>query len=34
VTTGTHDAAELRAAGAEMVYPDLPALGRELLAAV
>jgi HAD superfamily hydrolase (TIGR01509 family) len=34
VTTGTHDAAELRAAGAEKVYPDLPALGRELLAAV
>lgn len=34
VTTGTHDAAELRAAGAEKVYPDLPALGRDLLAAV
>lgn len=26
VTTGTHDAAELRAAGATAVYPDLPAL--------
>lgn len=34
VTTGTHDDAELRAAGAEKVYPDLPALGRDLLAAV
>lgn len=34
VTTGTHDAEELRAAGAEKVYADLPALGRDLLAAV
>lgn len=34
VTTGTHDAAELRAAGAEQVYPDLPTLGRDLLVAV
>lgn len=34
VTTGTHDAAELRAAGAEKVYPDLPTLCRDLLAAV
>ena len=30
VTTGTHNADELRAAGADRVFPDLPALGREL----
>lgn len=30
VTTGTHDAAELRAAGAERVFPDLTTAGREL----
>jgi len=29
VTTGTHSAEELRAAGAAHVYPDLLALGRE-----
>jgi len=34
VTTGTHDAEDLRAAGAENVYPDLSTLGRDLLAAV
>lgn len=34
VTTGTHDAKELHAAGAEKVYPDLPTLGRDLLVAV
>ena len=31
VTTGTHDDAELRAAGAVSVYPDLPALTNVLL---
>ena len=30
VTTGTHDAAQLRAAGAEAVYPDLFALSAAL----
>jgi phosphoglycolate phosphatase len=30
VTTGTHDAAQLRAAGAARIFPDLPALAREL----
>ena len=30
VTTGTHDAAQLRAAGADAVYPGLPELGRDL----
>jgi len=30
VATGTHTAEELRAAGAERVFSDLPALGREL----
>ncbi len=30
VTTGTHDAAELQAAGADRVFPDLFALGLEL----
>lgn len=30
VTTGTHDAAELRAAGADAVFPDLFALARAL----
>jgi phosphoglycolate phosphatase-like HAD superfamily hydrolase len=30
VTTGTHDAAQLRAAGAEAVYPDLFALSSAL----
>ena len=30
VTTGTHDAAQLRAAAAEAVFPDLFALAREL----
>lgn len=28
VTTGTHDAAELAAAGADAIFPDLAALGR------
>jgi phosphoglycolate phosphatase len=32
VTTGTHSAEELRAAGAELVFPDLPALAREAFA--
>ncbi len=32
VTTGTHSAAELRAAGAVHLYPDLPALSAALLA--
>lgn len=32
VTTGTHHAAELRAAGATHVYPDLNALAADLLA--
>jgi phosphoglycolate phosphatase len=31
VTTGTHTAEELRAAGAEQVYPDLATLGADLL---
>ncbi len=31
VTTGTHDAEELRHAGADGVYPDLQTLGREAL---
>jgi len=31
VATGTHTAEELRAAGAVNVYPDLAAVGRELL---
>lgn len=31
VTTGTHGAAELRAAGAHQVYPHLDALGADLL---
>jgi phosphoglycolate phosphatase len=31
VTTGTHTADELRAAGAMNVFPDLAAVGRELL---
>jgi phosphoglycolate phosphatase len=31
VTTGTHSAAELIAAGADKVFPDLIALGRELI---
>jgi len=30
VTTGTHTADELRAAGAAKIFPGLPALGREL----
>ncbi|HWA85329.1 MAG TPA: HAD family hydrolase [Opitutus sp.] len=30
VTTGTHTAPELRAAGADRIFPDLPALGRVL----
>jgi phosphoglycolate phosphatase-like HAD superfamily hydrolase len=30
VTTGTHSLAELQAAGAEHVYPDLPSLAREV----
>lgn len=30
VTTGTHDAAQLRAAGAEGIFPDLAALGAQL----
>ncbi len=30
VTTGTHDEAELRAAGAAKIFPDLPALHRAL----
>jgi phosphoglycolate phosphatase len=30
VTTGTHDAAQLTAAGAEKVFPDLASLGAEL----
>lgn len=30
VTTGTHSASELCDAGADRVFPDLPALGREL----
>ncbi len=30
VTTGTHDAAELRAAGATAVFPDLPAIAERL----
>ncbi len=30
VTTGTHNAAELRAAGATEVFPDLAAIGRSL----
>jgi phosphoglycolate phosphatase len=30
VTTGTHTAAELHAAGADRVFPDLPTLGRAL----
>lgn len=30
VTTGTHSKAELEAAGADGVFPDLPALGKEL----
>lgn len=34
VTTGTHSAEELQAAGAERVFADLPALGRDLIAAV
>ncbi len=31
VTTGTHTAAELRAAGATEIFPDLPAIQRRLL---
>ena len=31
VTTGTHTAEELHAAGADKVYPDLTAVGRALL---
>lgn len=34
VTTGTHSADELKAAGAERVFADLPTLGRDLLVAV
>jgi phosphoglycolate phosphatase len=34
VTTGTHSAEELQAAGAERVFADLSALGRDLLTAV
>jgi phosphoglycolate phosphatase len=30
VTTGTHDAEQLRAAGAEAVFPDLLALSHAL----
>jgi len=30
VTTGTHSAAQLLAAGADAVYPGLPELGRDL----
>ena len=30
VTTGTHDAAQLRAAGAEKIFPDLASLGAGL----
>ena len=30
VTTGTHTAAELRAAGATEIFPDLPAIQRRL----
>ena len=30
VITGTHDAAQLRAAGAEQIFPDLAALGAKL----
>lgn len=30
VTTGTHDAAQLRAAGAAEIFPDLPSLGAAL----
>ena len=30
VTTGTHSAAQLQAAGADAVYPGLPELGRDL----
>ena len=30
VTTGTHTAEELRAAGATMVFPDLAGVGRKL----
>lgn len=33
VTTGTHDADQLRAAGASHVYPDLSSLGADLLRA-
>jgi phosphoglycolate phosphatase len=31
VTTGTHNADQLRAAGADAVYPGLPELGRDLM---
>jgi phosphoglycolate phosphatase len=31
VTTGTHSAQELAAAGADKIFPDLVALNRELI---